>query len=137
MGNDEQKRYRLKGIYATAETQSGHQTTRLQYDVGKTVGVGDELALSDDQAERVRRFGELEEVKGSEPSLDLVDQTGIVAVSSSTAEEPVTGSTPDVDSLSSSDLKALARQEDIDGRSGMSEAQLRKALKDHYSAKEA
>jgi hypothetical protein len=69
---DKKSSYRLKRVYPTAETQGGHATTRLQI-ASAVVNVGEVVELTDSEANKVRRFAELELVDKS-GSVNLIDQ---------------------------------------------------------------
>jgi hypothetical protein len=96
MGNDStKKKYRLTGIYG--RDGDGHMTTRMEIDPGVFLDVGGEPhEMTEEQADKVRRFGTLELVEDDEQPLALIDQPGVFGTSTSTATVPVSGSTPDV-----------------------------------------
>jgi hypothetical protein len=131
---EEKKYYKFTGVFDETE----HGLTQVQYDTNPDrfmIRDGDPVALTPEQHDKLVQFVQLTEVPTEEAESvePPVDQPGPFGPSTSTASEPVSGTTPDIDTMSLDEKKKLAGELDIKGRSQMSEADLTEALVEYYT----
>lgn len=128
------KWYRFIGTFSADQ-----RFDQVQFDADPEKDVlklkGDPKQLTEDQHAKLSQFIVMEEVpaKEAEAIEPKVDQPGPFGPSTSTASEPVSGSTPDIGALSFDDKKKLAKDLNIEGRAGKNEEELTALLLDYYN----